>query len=91
MCLAYLPDDNVLKVGFNDGQQFVVHRPPVSPFVRPCVYIFLKQLFFLNHWVIFETLQECSLHEVLLKLLKDLNLIKNTGYHGNQKVFENIF
>jgi hypothetical protein len=34
-----------------------------------------------------ETLQGCSLHKALPKLFKELNSIKNSGCHGNQKIF----
>jgi hypothetical protein len=71
--------DNVLKVSFCDGPLHVGSPSPM------CASI--KQLLLLNHKAkIVEILQGCFLHKALPKLLKELNSIKNSGCHGNQKI-----
>jgi CRISPR/Cas system-associated exonuclease Cas4 (RecB family) len=47
----------------------------------------VRKQFFLNHLAKFvETLQGCSLHEALLKVFKELDSLKKSGCHGDQKI-----
>jgi hypothetical protein len=83
MFLAHPLQSN--KLSICDTVLSVVRR---QSFVRPCVNFFFelpllqyRLLEFNNTW------QACSLQKASPKLFKELNFLKNYGYHGNQKSF----
>ena len=75
------PEHNVLRMSYCDRSMSGVH-----PCVRPSVNNYLKNVLLWNWPTDFnETSQKLSFGDALSENFKDMNSVKNSGCHGNQK------
>ena len=80
------PEHNVLRVSYCDRSMY-----GVCPFVHPSVNNYLKNLLSNRPTDFNETSQKYSLDDALSENFKDVNSVKNSGCHGNQKrKFKNL-